>query len=429
MNILFVHQNFPGQFRHVALALGRDAAHRVVAIGQPQAQALSGVTLLRYKAPQEPDRSATAAGAGASAGAGAGAGAVKSGHRYLVGMERAVRTGQQVARVMLDLQRKGFVPDVIVAHPGWGETLFARDIFPAARIIHFCEFYYHPTGVDVGFDPAFPVSVDDRARVRTRNALHLLNLEQCDEAVTPTHWQKSLHPAAYQAKLRVIHEGVDIHAAQPDPDASFALPDGRVLTRRDPVVTYVARNLEPYRGYPQFIRALATMQQRHPGLQALIIGGDEVSYGSAPEGHASWRERMAHEVPLDPARTHHVGRLTHRRYLDALRVGSAHVYLTYPFVLSWSALEAMACGCHLIGSATPPVQEVVEHGRNGWLTDFFDGDALARAVLDALAEPQRHTALRAEARRTVVERYSHEAGTRAWLNIILGPGQTPAEPA
>ena len=226
-----------------------------------------------------------------------------------------------------------------------------------------------------------------------------------------------------------FHEGVDIHAAQPDADASFALPDGRVLTRRDPVVTYVARNLEPYRGYPQFIRALVTMQQRHPGLQALIIGGDEISYGSAPEGHATWRERMAHEVPLDPARTHHVGRLTHRRYLDALRVGSAHVYLTYPFVLSWSALEAMACGCHLIGSATPPVQEVVEHGRNGWLTGFFDGDALADAVLDALAEPQRHAALRTEARRTVVERYSHEAGTRAWLTLILGPGQTPAEPA
>lgn len=423
MNILFVHQNFPGQFRHVALALGRDAAHRVVAIGQTQAQVLPGVRLLRYKPPREPGPGPAAAGQRPERGV----------HRYLVGMERAVRTGQQVARAMLDLQRRGFVPDVIVAHPGWGETLYARDVFPGARILHFCEFYYHPTGVDVGFDPAFPASVDDQARVRTRNALHLLNLEQCDVAVTPTQWQKSLHPAAYQAKLRVIHEGVDTHAARPpaDPDteARFELPDGRVLTRRDPVVTYVARNLEPYRGYPQFIRALATLQQRHPGLHALIIGGDEVSYGAAPAGHATWRAHMAQEVPLDPARTHHLGRVPHHRYLDALRVGSAHVYLTYPFVLSWSALEAMACGCHLIGSATPPVQEVIEHGRNGWLTDFFDREALARSVLDALDQPQRHAALRAEARRTVVEHYSHEAGTRAWLNLILGPGQVPAEHA
>lgn len=408
MNILFVHQNFPGQFRHAALELGRHPAHRVVAIGQPQAQPIPGVKLVRYKPAPDP---------------------AKAGHRYTAGMERAIRAGQQVARVLLDLQRHGFVPDVIVAHPGWGETLYARDVFPDARVIHFCEFYYHPTGVDVGFDPALPVTVDDRARVRTRNALHLLNLEQCDVAVTPTFWQKSLHPAAYQAKLRVIHEGIDIQAAQPADDARFELPDGRVLTRRDPVVTYVARNLEPYRGYPQFVRALAALQQRHTGVQALIIGGDDVSYGAPPKDHPHWRACMAQEVALDPARTHHLGRLPHSRYLDALRVGSAHVYLTYPFVLSWSALEAMACGCLVIGSATPPVQEVIEHGRNGWLTDFFDGEALTRAMLEALADPERHHPIREQARRTAVEHYSHAAGTRAWLRLILGASSPSPEHA
>lgn len=400
MDLLFVHQNFPGQFRHLALALAAEGPHRVVAMGQEKAPGLPGtrgLTMLRYAPKREPTPQT---------------------HAYLRGTERAVIVGQSAARAMLDLKRKGFSPRVIVSHPGWGETLYARDVFPDARVIHFCEFYYHPSGVDVGFDPAFPVTLDDQARIRTRNALHLLNLEQCDAAVTPTAWQQSLHPAAYRPKLRVIHEGIDTDAARPDPAAAFTLPDGRVLTRADPVVSYVARNLEPYRGYPQFVRALHRLQQRHPQVHALILGGDEVSYGTAPKDHPHWRAAMAAEVALDPARTHHLGRVPHARYLQALQVATCHVYLTYPFVLSWSMLEAMACGAHVIGSATPPVQEVIRHGDNGWLTDFFDTDALADAMATALADPPAQDTVRQRARETVLQHYRREDGTRAWRALI-----------
>ncbi|QNM95690.1 glycosyltransferase family 4 protein [Chitinimonas koreensis] len=394
MQILFLHQNFPGQFRHLVAALAAQGRHRLVALGQPQAPGLPGVEFVRYRPKRDP---------------------AKSTHRYLHGMERAVLAGQAVIETLLSLKRQGFVPDVIVAHPGWGEALYVKDVYPAARLIHFCEYYYHAEGADAGFDPAFPLTLDDRARIRTRNALHLLNLEQCDVAVAPTAWQKSLHPPIYHDKIRVIHEGIDTVLAAPNPDVRFTLPDGRVLTRQDKVVTYVARNLEPYRGFPQFIRALAQLQAERGDVHALIVGGDEVSYGSKPKDAANWREKMLAEVQLDPARCHFVGKLPYLDYLKVLQVSSAHVYLTYPFVLSWSLLEAMAAGCCVIGSDTAPVQEVIRDGEEGWLVDFFDQDGLLARIGQALE--QDTAALRRAARERCLA-YGIERGNAAWLELI-----------
>ncbi|GLR13423.1 glycosyl transferase family 1 [Chitinimonas prasina] len=397
MRVLFLHQNFPGQFRHLARAVAADPANQVIALGQQKAPGMPGVRMLRY----QPKRQAH-----------------PSTHRYLHGMENAVLAGQAVAEVLARLKQQGFSPDVIIAHPGWGEALYVKDIYPQARVIHFCEYYYHAEGADAGFDPAFPLSLDDRARIRSRNALHLLNLEQCDLAVAPTAWQKSLHPQAYHDKIQVIHEGVDTDVAKPDPVARFTLPDGRVLSRHDKIVTYVARNLEPYRGYPQFIHALAQLQRQRSDVHALIVGGDDVSYGSKPKDAANWRAKLTAEVALDPSRTHHLGKLPYQDYLKVLQISSAHVYLTYPFVLSWSLLEAMAVGCCVVGSQTAPVAEVLRHGENGWLVDFFDRDALVAQLQTVLDDPQAQTALRKQARAEVVAGYGIGAGNAAWLGLL-----------
>ncbi|MDO8696972.1 MAG: glycosyl transferase family 1, partial [Pseudomonas sp.] len=243
MKVLFIHQNFPGQFKHVALHLAQLPGVEVLAIGRDTAPGLSGVQLLRYK----PQR---AVGAGT--------------HPYVRLLEGAVLHGQQVLRLLLELKAKGYQPDVIVAHPGWGETLYVKEAFANTKLIHFCEYYYHSHGADANFDPEFPSSIDGAASVRTRNALHLLNLENCDLGITPTQWQHSLHPKAYREKIKVIHEGVDTDALQPDVQATLQLPNGTVLRAGMPIVTYVARNLEPYRGFHSFMRALPQLLKQHP---------------------------------------------------------------------------------------------------------------------------------------------------------------------
>lgn len=404
MKILLIHQNFPGQFRRVAPLWAQVPGWDVIGLGRDTAPGMPGVRWFKYKLHRD-------------------VGAQQ--HHYLKQMENAVLHGQAAARGMQQLKNQGWVPDVIFAHPGWGETLYARDIFPRARILHFCEWYYGTGGTgdgiqvsDINFDPEFPTEFDGLARLRTWNALHLLNLEHADAGVSPTMWQKSRHPQAYQSRIHLIHEGVDTDLLQPDAQARFTLPDGTVLQAGDPVITYVARNLEPYRGFHSFMRALPRIQQQHPHCHTLIVGGDDVSYGSKPKGSSNWREHLLKEVQVDPARTHFLGKLPYDAYRRVLQVSSAHVYLTYPFVLSWSMLEAMSIGCLVIGSRTAPVQEVIRNGENGLLVDFFDVGAMANRVVEALETAKALQPLRAQARADVVARYSlaqGDAGYRALL--------------
>jgi len=332
MRLLVLHQNFPGQFGHLVRAWSQRPGWDVRALGRDTSPGLPGFgSLQRYKLAREPHAHQ---------------------HPYLRTMESAVLHGQSVARLLLDLKKKGFSPEAVLAHPGWGESLYVKDVFPDARLVHFCEWYYRADGADMDFDPEFPISFDDRARVRTWNALHALNLTHCDAAVAPTHWQKSQHPAIFHPRITVQHEGIDTEGPQPDPDASLAMPSGAVLKAGDPVVTYVARNLEPYRGFHVFMRALEKLQQQHKTVHAIIVGGDDVSYGKRPKDAKNWREKMLAEVKLDATRTHFLGRIPRPQYIKVLQVSAAHVYLTYPFALSWSLLEAMACGALVIASGT-----------------------------------------------------------------------------
>lgn len=342
-------------------------------------------------------------------------------HPYVNTLENGVIYGQAVARGLLQLKTaNGFEPDVVLAHPGWGEALFIKDVFPKAKLINLFEFFYHSHGVDVGFDPDDVVTVDDQARIRTRNALHLLNLEYCDAGISPTYWQKSVHPDAYKARISVIHEGIDTDYMAPDAAATFTLPDGRILRRGDPVVTYVGRNLEPYRGFKTLMRSLPTLLARHPAVEILIVGADGISYGKAPADGKTWREVMLDEVggQIDLDRVHFVGRIPYDQFRSMLQISAAHIYLTYPFVLSWSMLEAMSCGALVIGSATAPVEEVIRHGRNGLLVDIFNPEELAEQVLEVLAHPQQFEALRRHARQTIAHQYNLHLGNAGYERLI-----------
>ena len=324
-----------------------------------------------------------------------------------------------MTRVLIALKRRGFVPDIVVAHAGWGEGLFVKDVLPETRLIGFFEFFYRSTGADVNFDPEYPTGLDGILRLRTRTAIHLLALEAADAGITPTQWQKSVFPAEYHHKLHVIHEGIDTDRITPLAGCTLALPDGRTLGDRDEVVTYVARNLEPYRGFHIFMSAVEEICRRRPNAHVVIVGGDDVSYGQRlPEGE-TYRERLLKEVTIDPERVHFLGRIPYDRYLTVLRISSAHVYLTIPFVLSWSMLEAMAAGCVVIGSDTPPVREVIRHGENGLLVDFQKPEAVADAVDYALSAKGQARALRIAARESVQNRYPVTRGIEQY-RMLLG---------
>jgi glycosyltransferase involved in cell wall biosynthesis len=387
MNILFVHNNFPGQYHHITRALAGDRKMHMAAIGASTAQEAAGVKLLKYNL-NDVDVSVS--------------------HPFARRFDLECHRAEQVLYKLSALAASGFVPDVILAHPGWGETLPLRTIFRDARFVLYCEFFYGTEGRDVGFDPEIPeIGADGHVALHLKNASTLLALADCDIGIAPTAWQRSTFPKEYQHKITVIHEGVDVDIVKPDADAVFRLPSGRQLRRSDEIVTFVARNLEPVRGYHSFMRALPRIMAKRPEAEIVVIGGDGTSYGpTAPKG-TSWKSLFFDEIAddIDRKRIHFTGRLPYADYLRALQVSSVHVYLTYPFVLSWSLLEALSAGCLVVGSDTPPVREVLNDD-NGLLVPFFDTDQLAERVIEVLSFPRRFRSVRAEARRTILEQYN-----------------------
>jgi glycosyltransferase involved in cell wall biosynthesis len=388
MRILFVHQNFPGQFLHLAPELQRRG-HQVRALTDVTNKRQTATETLRYKHTAQPVDPATA----------------RLGRNYAVTSDRGVT----VARAALRLrQQENYIPDVIFGHSGWGETLFLKEVWPEAKLIIYAEFYYRGRGADVGFDPEFSPASFDQVMIAQGRAAYLGQaLTHADAGLSPTRWQASTYPPALRQMIKVIFDGVNTATLRPDPAARFALPDGRSLSARDEVLTFVNRNLEPYRGYHTFMRALPAVLAARPQAQVVIVGGDGVSYGAAPPGETGWKERFLAEVRdrLDMSRVHFVGKLPYPQFVSLMQISRAHAYLTYPFVLSWSMVEAMACGAHVIASDTAPVQEVIQHGRNGTLVDFFDVPGWSHTLTEALANPDRFLSHRRAARQTVLETY------------------------
>lgn len=388
MKVLFIHQNFPGQFLHLAPELAKRG-HDCLALTDLKNNRASAIRVLKYKhEPATVDPAAT-----------------RLGRNYTMMSDRGVSVAR-AARQLRD--ERGYTPDVIFGHSGWGETLFLKEIWPSAKLIVYAEFYYKGTGADVGFDPEFNPPGFDQVLIAQGRTTHLGQaLLHADAGLSPTQWQASTYPPPLRQMISVIHDGVDTDALAPDPAAQFALPDGHILRAGDEVLTFVNRNLEPYRGYHIFMRALPDILKSRPNAQVVIVGGDEVSYGAAPKGAKGWKEQILAEVRdrLDLGRVHFMGKIPYADFRALLHVSRAHAYLTYPFVLSWSMIEAMAAGCHIVASNTPPVAEAITDGVNGTLVDFFDVAAWSVTLTNALANPAQFLPLREAARQTALERY------------------------
>lgn len=329
-------------------------------------------------------------------------------HPLVHDFESKVIRGEAAAYAARQLKKEGYFPDVIYGHPGWGETLFLKDIWPNAKLLAYCEFYYNFRGADSNFDPEFPEDEQAAARLTTKNPVHLLASEAMDLGISPTQWQRAQYPQWAQNKISVIHDGIDTDSLIPNPKASIrSSQNGLAFNAEDEIITYVNRNLEPCRGFHVFMRSLPDILRRRPMAQVLIIGGEDAGYGQKAPGGSTWKQFILNEVggELDPSRVHFLGKVPYQLYQTVLQLSTVHVYLTYPFVLSWSMLEAMSTGCLLVGSATPPVQEVITHGKNGLLVDFFDVKGLANTICEALIHRHDYTSLRAAARTTAIGRF------------------------
>lgn len=373
MRILFIHQNFPGQFKFLAPALVQQG-HTVVAMTMQKLTApqWQGVKLVAYSASR---------------------GTTPNVHPWVSDFETKTIRGEACFRAALKLQAEGFMPDVIIAHPGWGESLFLKDVWPAAKLGIYCEFFYHPHDADVGFDPEFPVTdAGDVCRLRLKNLNNLLHFEVADAGISPTHWQASTFPQPFRSRITVVHDGIDTQAVAPNAGVSLTLNGNIKLTRADEVITFVNRNLEPYRGYHIFMRSLPEILKRRPKARVLIVGADDVSYGARAQEGKKWKDIFANEVrslisTSDWARVHFLGHIPYQQFIPLLQLSTVHVYLTYPFVLSWSLLEAMSVGCAIVASDTQPLREAIKHDDTGRLVDFFDAAGLASAVCALLDDP------------------------------------------
>jgi len=385
VRILIIHQNFPGQYRHLVGAL-LARGNRVQAIAAPHAPGLARIPLLRYYLPQ-PD-------------------AVPAAHGWAQDFQIKVIRAEAVIQLLRERSTALPRPDLILGHPGWGELLAIKDHWGDVPVLHQLEFVYQLQGGDADFDPEFPLLPEARSRLRLRRATQLMAFHDLDWALAPTHWQASTAPKEFRQRVSVIHEGIDTTAIAPRSGSEVRLAHRKLRFQPgDEVVSFVARNLEPYRGFHTFLRSLPLLQRLRPRAHVILVGAEGVSYGAAPAAGGSWKQVLLAELDdqLDLSRIHFVGQVPHPVLHDLFRVCACHVYLTYPFVLSWSLLEAMACGAVVIGSDTPPVAEVIEHGRNGLLVDFFAPQALAEQMAAVLADPAGHRQLGEAARATVVE--------------------------
>ena len=399
--ILFVHQNFPGQFPHIAAALVARG-DKVAAIGGETAKERPGVPVRRWKL---------------------GRGSTPEIFEPATRAEADLLRAQAAAKIAWEMKAQGYKPDLIIGHPGWGETIHMSEVFPGVPQIMFGEFFYKSHGADVAFDLEFEKNTPAAdMQVHAKNLGMALAYSEADVIVCPTPFQASTLPIGLQSRVRVIHEGVDVGHARRQPNARFILPNGRVLDGSKPVITFINRNFERLRGFHIFMRALPAFLERCPEAEVLLIGRDSgKGYGSGLSGGKTWKGVMLGELGdrLDTSRLHFTGPVAHADMISALSISWGHVYYTYPFVLSWSLVEAMACECLILGSDTAPVRDAITPGVNGVLNDFFDVAALSDAMAQACERPSAFTGLRPAARETALRLFDRETvGVPAWLGVI-----------
>jgi glycosyltransferase involved in cell wall biosynthesis len=403
MKIVFVHQNFPGQFARLAMVLAQEG-HEVVGLGTRRTCSLPGIVYHPYAPVDGPDDAPFQ-------------------NRYSPAIPR-LRRAYGVAHRAHALAQQGFDPDIVVVNTGWGENLFLKDVWPNARHVAYFEYYYAAKGQDLDFDPEFPVpSMETIWRLRIKNAMQLGALDAADIAVAPTRFQRDTFPTYLRDRLAVIHDGIDAENLKPNPDAWMKLgKDGPRLDRDTPVVTYVTRNIEPMRGSHIVLRSLPDILDIDPRLQVVVVGGTGTSYSGNAPGEKTWLDIFRSRIkrPVDWSRVHFVGNLPYDQFVRVLQISSAHLYLTYPFVLSWSLIESMALGCRIVASDTDPVREVIQDGVNGRLFPFFDEKALAERVRETLADKDRSAVMASEARKIALGKYDFQTVCLPQWRELLG---------
>ena len=343
---------------------------------------------------------------------------VKEQNPYLLDFETKLLRAESCLAACQKLKAEGYEPDVVIAHPGWGESIFIKECWSKTRLGIYCEYFYNIKGGDVGFDLEFqPAVINEETKLRIKNINYQLNMDIADAAISPTIWQAHTYPQNFNKKIAVIHDGIDTNICVPNPNAYLVLnKDGKELRviKGDEVITFVNRHLEPYRGFHIFMRSLPEIFKAKPDAKILIIGGSKVSYGFAPDiekyGFDNWKDLMIHELSDKLTKEqwdniYFLGNVNYTNYLNVLQISMVHVYLTYPFVLSWSLLESMSVGCAVVASDTPPVKEVIEEGKTGELVNFFDYNLLALKITELMNSPEKRKKLGEQARNHVVANY------------------------
>jgi glycosyltransferase involved in cell wall biosynthesis len=405
LKFLFVHQNFPGQYLHILRSLlldnqVRPGTHEIVFMTEPNQNNLMGVRKVIYAKPP----------------------VVQAGvHRDANDFDLAMRRAEACANGARQVRALGFVPDIILGHHGWGEMLNLVDVFPGVPILGYFEFFYMTEGSDVNFDPEFPLPRERYSGVRSKNGINYQALGLNQYGQVPTRWQKSTYPEWAQQSIELLEEGVNLELCKPNPAIRRkTLTVGKLkVSPKQKLITYVARNLEPYRGFHTFMRALPKILKDRPDVIVSVVGGDEVSYGAAhPNG--PWREVMLEELKgkLDLSRIVFMGKIPYEQHLSLLQRSDAHVYLSYPFVASWSLREAMACGCVVIGADTKTVTEFITHRKTGIVVPTLDPKAIAKAVLEALDNTKLTTQLRLAAREFAVRNLDMDAYLQRYRALI-----------
>jgi glycosyltransferase involved in cell wall biosynthesis len=381
VRFLFVHQNFPGQFVHIIRHLLKSGDHEILFISEPNQNVIQGVRKIPYQRPALD---------------------IPETHLSARELDNGMRRAEAVFKAASGLRYLGFEPDIIIGHHGWGEMLNLRDVWPKAPMLGYFEFYYQHDKADVGFDPEFPTDPSDHGRVRAKNAINHLALNLGGAGQSPTEWQLSTYPDWAKPRIELLWEGVDLDVCSPDPQAhrrTLRIGD-LVIKPSDKLITYVSRDLEPYRGFHSMMRALPDLMRARKDLKVVMVGGDGISYGAKPAQGGTWREVMLQEVgkDIDPDRVVFPGRVPYDVYLSALRRSDAHVYMTYPFVASWSLREAMAIGCPIVGGDTPTVAEFITPNETGLLTPFLTPKIMAQDILRLLDDRKLTAKLRSGAR-------------------------------
>jgi len=387
MKILFLHRNFPGQFANIVEELAKDKANLVLFITDDNRNQIEGIAKLVY-APRK-DVSYVS-------------------HPYLTNFETAIMHGEAAGLMGLAMRERNIIPDVIYGFP-WGNAMFMKDIFPNSPLISYCEWFYNADSADVKFS-GIQLTENDRAQIRCKNSKLLTELCACDAGISPTHWQKSQFPKEFQDKITVIHDGIDTDFFKPNKDAKLIIKDNNSnknfeLTTQDEVITYATRGMEPTRGFPEFMESVAILQKKRPKAHFVIAGDDVVCYGQKLES-GSYKEIMLKKLKLNMNKVHFVGTLPYDEYVKLLQISSAHVYLTYPYVLSWSFLEAMSVGCAIVASSTEPVLEFMEDNKNGLLVDFHNINQITERIEYVLKNQEKVKEIRDNARKTIVDNYA-----------------------